>query len=377
MLSGGKFLITANLLSVLRYMSTVAIVGMGLLLVIVVGEIDLSFGFLYGLCANTMAVSWLMWGWPVWLALMAAFAVAVFWGLFNAFFTTVVKIPSFIATLGSGTLIFGFTLLITNTKTFNYLYPDPGIKVAPGEVDFFRGLANQALPEKFPMQVVWMIVIALVFWFLLNRSLFGFRLKAIGGNPAAATLARLPVRKYKFVTFVIIALMACLAALLNFSFIGSTQPSAGQELLFPTFAAVIIGGASPVRRPRQRGRHARGRVAAGSPRERPRVAVGGTLRAADPAGHRDHRCGGPGPVHPTPAQDGMSEAANRPDDGRCPDPRPAQALRRHHRSRRPRPRCAAGPDPGCRWPQRCRQEHHGQDPRRGDVGGRGRHPHRR
>ncbi len=243
-LSGGKFLITANLLNVLRYMSTVAIVGMGLLLVIVVGEIDLSFGFLYGLCANTMAVSWLMWGWPVWLALIAAFAVAVFWGLFNAFFTTVVKIPSFIATLGSGTLIFGFTLLITNTKTFNYLYPDPGIKVAPGEVDFFRGLANQALPEKFPMQVVWMIVIALIFWFLLNRSLFGFRLKAIGGNPAAATLARLPVRKYKFVTFVVIALMACLAALLNFSFIGSTQPSAGQELLFPTFAAVIIGGAS-------------------------------------------------------------------------------------------------------------------------------------
>ena len=74
-------------------MSTVAIVGMGLLLVIVVGEIDLSFGFLYGLCANTMAVSWLMWGWPVWLALLAAFGVAVFWGLFNAFFTTVVKIP--------------------------------------------------------------------------------------------------------------------------------------------------------------------------------------------------------------------------------------------------------------------------------------------
>jgi ribose/xylose/arabinose/galactoside ABC-type transport system permease subunit len=191
-----------------------------------------------------MAVSWIVWGWPVWLALLAAFAVAIFWGLFNAFFTTVVKIPSFIATLGSGTLMFGFTLLITNTKTFNYLYPDPGFKLSPGDVDFFRGLANQALPEKFPMQAIWMIGIALVFWFLLNRSLFGFRLKAIGGNPEAARLARLPVRKYKFVTFLIMALMACLAALLNFSFIGSTQPSAGQELLFPTFAAVIIGGAS-------------------------------------------------------------------------------------------------------------------------------------
>ena len=243
-LSGGKFFITANLLGVLRYASTVAIIGLGLLLVIVVGEIDLSFGFLYGLCANTMAVTWLLWGWPAQVALLAAFGVAIFWGLFNAFFTTVIKIPSFIATLGSGTLMFGFTLLITDTKTFNYLYPDSGIKPNPGDVDFFRGLANQALPGKFPMQGVWMIGIAILFWFILNRSLFGFRLKAIGGNPEAARLARLPVRKYKFAAFTICAVMACLAAMLNFSFIGSTQPSAGQELLFPTFAAVIIGGAS-------------------------------------------------------------------------------------------------------------------------------------
>ena len=243
-LSGGKFLIPGNLLGMLRYASTVAILGMGLLLVIVVGEIDLSFGALYGLCANTMAVTWLLWGWPAWLALSVTFGVAVFWGLFNAFFTTVVKIPSFIATLGSATLIFGFTLLITTTKTFNYLYPEPGMKVSSGDVGLFRGLANQALPEKFPMQAVWMIGIAFVFWFLLSRSLFGFRLKAIGGNPEAARLARLPVRKYKITAFVICSTMAFLAAMLDFSFIGSTQPSGGQSLLFPTFAAVIIGGAS-------------------------------------------------------------------------------------------------------------------------------------
>lgn len=94
------------------------------------------------------------------------------------------------------------------------------------------------------MQAVWMIVIAIVFWFLMNRSLFGFRLKAIGGNPEAARLARLPVTRYKFAAFIISATMACTAALLDFSFIGSAQPSAGQQLLFPTFAAVIIGGAS-------------------------------------------------------------------------------------------------------------------------------------
>lgn len=244
LLTGGKSLIPANLLGMLRAMSSVAILGMGLLLVIVVGEIDLSFGYLYGLSASFIAVAWIMWGWPLWLAIIGAFAVAIFWGAFNAFFTTVVKIPSFIATLGSGALIFGFTLLITNTSTFNPAYPPSGKVVDPGELSFFTGLANQQLPFNIPMQGLWMIGIALIVWFLLSRSLFGFRLKAIGGNPEAARLARLPVRKYKFAAFIAMGLLACTAAMLDFAFIGSTQPNAGISLLFPTFAAVIIGGAS-------------------------------------------------------------------------------------------------------------------------------------
>jgi ribose/xylose/arabinose/galactoside ABC-type transport system permease subunit len=243
-LSGGSFLGINNQLGILRNVSTVAIVGLGLTLVIVVGEIDLSFASLYGLCASVIAVSWIIWGFPVWAAILLAFAVAIFWGAFNAFFTTVVRIPSFIATLGSGTLIFGFTLFITATATFNPTYPPGGRSVDPDQLAFFTGLANQDLPFRFPMQGVWLIVIAAIFFFLLGRSLFGFRLKAIGGNPEAARLARLPVRKYKFAAFILAAVMACTAAMLDFSFIGSTQPNGGQSLLFPTFAAVIIGGAS-------------------------------------------------------------------------------------------------------------------------------------
>lgn len=244
LLTGGKSLIPANLLGMLRAMSSVAILGLGLLLVIVVGEIDLSFGYLYGLSASTIAVAWIMWGWPVWAAILLAFGVAVFWGAFNAFFTTVVKIPSFIATLGSGALIFGFTLFITNTATFNPAYPPTGRSVNPDELALFMRLSNQELPFGVPMQGVWMIGIATVVWFLLSRSLFGFRLKAIGGNPEAARLARLPVRKYKFAAFIALGLLACTAAMLDFAFIGSTQPNAGLSLLFPTFSAVIIGGAS-------------------------------------------------------------------------------------------------------------------------------------
>ena len=238
------FLTFINALGVMRYMSTVAIVALGLTLVIVVGEIDLSFGYMYGLGATLISVSWIVWGWPVYLSILLAFAAAIGIGAINALLVTVIKIPSFIVTLGTGQLIFGMTLLVSGTQTLNPDYPPPGKVVPQEQIDFFFGLSNQHLPFGFPMQGLWMIGVALVIGFVLSRSLFGFRLKAIGGNPAAAELARLPILKYKFAAFIVCSTLATLAATLDFAFIGTTQPNLGLSLLFPVFAAVIIGGAS-------------------------------------------------------------------------------------------------------------------------------------
>jgi ribose/xylose/arabinose/galactoside ABC-type transport system permease subunit len=238
------FLTVGNSLVAMRFMSTIAIVALGLTLVIVVGEIDLSFGYMYGLGSMLIAVAWILWGWPLYAAIPLAFAAAVGVGAVNAFIVTVIKIPSFIVTLGTGQLIFGTTLLISQTATLNPAYPPAGATIDQGELAFFFGLSNQSLPFNFPMQGLWMIGVALIIGFLLSRSLFGFRLKAIGGNPQAAELARLPIRKYKFAGFISCAVLATLAAMLDFAFIGSVQPNAGLSLLFPVFAAVIIGGAS-------------------------------------------------------------------------------------------------------------------------------------
>lgn len=238
------FLTVANALGIMRSMSTIAIVGLGLTLVVVVGEIDLSFGYMYGLAATLVAVSWILWGWPIYLSILLALVAAAGIGAINAFLVTVVKIPSFIVTLGVGALIFGMTLFVSNAATLNPSYPAGGKPVPQNEIDLFFGLSNQNLPFGMPMQGLWMIGVALVIGFILSRSLFGFRLKAIGGNPLAAELARLPIRKYKFAAFMACSLLAALAAILDFAFIGSTQPNAGVSLLFPVFAAVILGGAS-------------------------------------------------------------------------------------------------------------------------------------
>jgi ribose/xylose/arabinose/galactoside ABC-type transport system permease subunit len=238
------FFTFTNALGVMRSMSTIAIVALGLTLVIVVGEIDLSFGYMYGLASILIGVAWIVWGWPIWAAIILAFVAAAGVGAVNAALVTLLRIPSFIVTLGTGQLLFGTTLLVSNTATLNPSYPPVGKVVPQAEIDWFFGLSNQALPFGIPMQARWMAGVAIVVGFLLSRSLFGFRLKAIGGNPAAAELARLPITKYKFAAFMLCSMLATLAAMLDFAFIGSVQPNAGVGLTFPVFAAVIIGGAS-------------------------------------------------------------------------------------------------------------------------------------
>lgn len=230
--------------SVLRSMSSVAIMALGLTLVIVVGEIDLSFGAIYGLAINALAVMWIVHGVSVYLAIPLAVALGALVGVFNGVLVTRLKIPSFIVTLGTYNLLYGVTLWVSNTGTFNPAYPPPDRTVPDSELNFFVSLTRPVGSFHLSLEVVWMIVIAIIVGLLLHRSLFGFRLMAIGGNPEAARLARLPVTGYKIAAFVLCAVLASIAGVLDFSFIQTSQPNTGLSSTFPVFAAVIIGGAS-------------------------------------------------------------------------------------------------------------------------------------
>lgn len=238
------FLNTDVIISLLRSMSSVAIMALGLTLVVVGGEIDLSVGAMYGLAANSVSVMWILGGVPVYLAIPLALGIGALVGLFNGALVTFVRIPAFVVTLGSYNLLYGLSLLISNASTFNPVYPPEGYTVSPTQLTFFRALAAQFGAHKFSVEVFWMVLFAVIVGFLLHRSLFGFRLMAIGGNPVAGQLARLPVRRYKITAFVLCGVLASAAGILDFSFIQTTQPDIGLAQTFPVFAAVIIGGAS-------------------------------------------------------------------------------------------------------------------------------------
>ena len=243
-LSRGLFLISDNLLGLLRYMGSLAIVGFGLSVVLIIGEIDLSFGAVYGLSSMLTGVAWVVWGWPLWAAIILSFLMAILVGMFNAFVTVKVKLPSFIATLGSSTLVYGLTLWVSKSKTYSPMSPPDGRKIPAKELSFFTSLSNHPLPFGIPIQFVWALGVAGIFYYLISKSLFGFHLKAIGGNQVAAEFAKIRVGRLKMWAFIICALAAALSAILDFAYVSSVQVDNGSGLLFPTFAAVVIGGAS-------------------------------------------------------------------------------------------------------------------------------------
>lgn len=246
-LQRSAFLSPDNVFVLLRSMASLSMIAFAQLLVIIAGELDLSVGSVYGLTATCLAVLWLGEGaapfaLPLVVALTLAMIVAILVGLTNAFFATVVGIPSFIATLGMLSIASGVELWLSNASNFN-----PQFHVPPPsqtEIDVFRTLGATRLPFDVPIQIIWLGVFFVVFWIVRHRTLFGFRLLAIGGNPTASRLAQVPIRKYKFVVFAVCSLMAGVAGILDFSYVGSVGPNSGAALTFPVFAAVVIGGAT-------------------------------------------------------------------------------------------------------------------------------------
>jgi len=242
-----QFFGLGNQLTLMRSMVSLGIIAFAQMLVILVGEIDLSVGAVYGLTAVGTAALWLGGGAipvsaPLVIALAFGLALAALAGLLNGFLVLSAGLPSFIATLGLLNVTQGLQLLIGNAATFTPDYNEP---LPPQwERTMFKLLGGQDIGAGIPSEIIWLLIALILFWFLRHRTIFGFRLVAIGGNPEAAKVARLPLTKYKYLVFLLSSLSAGIAGILDFSYVGSVGPSDAGSLLFSVIAAVVIGGAS-------------------------------------------------------------------------------------------------------------------------------------
>lgn len=220
--NGERFYSSSNLLVIMQQTVVLAIVAYGMTFVIVSGSIDLSVG---SVVALTGVITALTAPTNQFLAILAALAVGLAAGVINGVVFAYGKIPSFIVTLGMLQVARGVTVLISGGAA----EPMP-LEGALGHIG--------TMP--------WILVIGLVITVLaaigFQFSLFGRRVRAIGGNERVATLAGVPSRRIKVGVFAVSGVMAAIGGVVLASRLGTGSPTAGTGFELDVIAAVVIGG---------------------------------------------------------------------------------------------------------------------------------------
>lgn len=223
------FLTTQNASSILSSQSVLVVVALGLMLVIIGGDYDLSVASVISLSAMVTAILNINHHVPIGWAALAAIAAGLLVGLVNGFFIVVVGIESLIVTLGMGTLVTGVVLWISGSNTFS------GVSV---------NLVNLVIVNRLlgiPLSFYYAMAIAAVVWYVLRYTPAGQRLLVVGRNRDVARLSGINVRRVRWVTLITASLIASVGGIIYAGTTGSAGPSSGLELLLPSFAAVYLG----------------------------------------------------------------------------------------------------------------------------------------
>lgn len=242
-----NYLTIDNILIMTSHVAIYAILGLGMLLVVLNGGIDLSVGSTLGFSA--VIAGFLLQGVPINIfgvilypsipvVLILSCAVGAAVGLVNGILVSRFKVAPFVATLGMLYVVRGLALLMTNGLTINDLSGDEALGNNGFEWLGFNRVLN------IPIGVIIMAVIAIVLGFVLGRTRFGRWLYASGGNERAAELSGVPVRGVKIWVYVISGICAAIAGLILASTLTSASPTAGNTYELTAIAAVVIGGAS-------------------------------------------------------------------------------------------------------------------------------------
>jgi D-xylose transport system permease protein len=291
-LSTDIFLESRNFSNLMRQTSVTGVLAVGMLMVIITAQIDLSIGSVVGLAGGIAAIAQGWYGQGLVVSLVSGIVVAIIIGAVQGSLTAYLNIPAFIVTLGGLLAWRGVILGMSRGETIplrlqgfkaigqNYVDPRAGwilaalgvaavvwmtiarnrarrrhslavpslgstvlrIAVPAGVILWFIYTMNTY--EGVPIPVIVLIAIALAGAFLTQNTTFGRYLYAIGGNPDAARLSGINIRKHILAVFCIMGGLTGVASIIYTARVGSASPDAGQLLELDAIAACVIGGTS-------------------------------------------------------------------------------------------------------------------------------------
>jgi simple sugar transport system permease protein len=210
-----------------------AIMALPLTMVIIAGDMDLSFPSIMALGMVGFVGIWNATG-SVELGIVTALLVGVLAGLFNGLVITYIGIPSLVVTIGTLFLFRGLALVLVGGRSYALVKAQPA-------------LAYELLVGKLfgiPMEFYWLVVFAVATWLLLNRHRLGQNAYVTGDNRLAAGLMGIPIRRSRIILFVLTGFAAAFAGLMNSLQIVNFYPTMGDGYLLPALAAVFVGGTS-------------------------------------------------------------------------------------------------------------------------------------
>jgi D-xylose transport system permease protein len=255
-LSGSKFTNAFNFSNLILQGSAIAVFAMGLVFVLLLGEIDLSAGYTGGVCAGVVGKLMNDHGFNWILALLGGLVCGALIGLCIGLLVARLGIPSFVVTL-AGFLAFQGVLLLLTGAGGTIGYRDSHILAKIAGLAVLLGLATAALNQERSINtlitslkgvpiVVPIIAVLLIFWtFVLGRTAFGRHLYAVGGNTEAARRAGIAVDRIKISAFMICSTMAAVGGILAASRANSVDPNTGgSNVLLYAVGAAVIGGTS-------------------------------------------------------------------------------------------------------------------------------------
>jgi putative multiple sugar transport system permease protein len=299
-LTEGASLSPGNITNIVLQYSYILILAIGMVIVIIAGHIDLSVGSVVALTGAISAVVVIQFGFPWWVGVAAALGTGLLIGAWHGFWVAYVGIPAFIVTLAGMLLFRGLTLVVLDNVSLSPFPAEYGM-IASG---FLNGLLggygydvftllifaiavigyaisqyrtrqtrrryNQTVPpfalfvakvvvvgiavmafawqlataRGMPIVLILLAVLIMVYSILMQRSVFGRQVYAIGGNLSAAALSGVKVKAVNFWIFVNMGLLSAIAGIVFSSRTNGAQPGAGNMFELDAIAAAFIGGAA-------------------------------------------------------------------------------------------------------------------------------------
>ncbi|MEM1398951.1 MAG: ABC transporter permease [Pseudomonadota bacterium] len=218
-----------NLRAIVSDKSIIALLSLAAMIPMVAGRIDLTVGYgivLYHILAISLQT---MFGIPWPIAVMIVLLLGAFVGFLNGLLVEIAKIDAFIATLGTGTVLYALALWHTGGRQVVGVLPD-GFYAINGT--FVFGL---------PITGYYVLAITLALWVILEYTPIGRYLYAIGGNPRAAELNGIPTRKFVMGAFITSGTLTALAGIILASKLRIGQASVGLEYLLPALVGAFLG----------------------------------------------------------------------------------------------------------------------------------------